>query len=188
MTDMEECWITTFTGKLFYPLRPRVEDVDIRDIAHALSNICRFTGHCPKFYSVAQHSVIVSRCVSKENALWGLLHDASEAYISDIARPVKHDPRLSIYTAFELSIMAVVAEKYGLDVHEPQEVKEVDAMVLRNEAKCFGMLTCEWKHYDLPDLDIGILPMEPELAEELFKDRFLELYFGVWSHGAADIQ
>src|SRR6266496_3875421 len=80
------------SGKWFNVFNPKPEDVDIRDIAHALSNQCRFTGHTKEFYSVAQHSVLVSTFCAPEDAAWGLLHDASEAYLSDIASPVKKHP------------------------------------------------------------------------------------------------
>lgn len=75
--SMRSDWIATFTGGVFFPLAPRVEDVRISDIAHALSMLCRFAGHTRGFYSVAQHSVLVSRLCSQQDALWGLLHDAS---------------------------------------------------------------------------------------------------------------
>ncbi|MFG0247924.1 MAG: phosphohydrolase, partial [Phycisphaeraceae bacterium JB051] len=77
-------WIQTYTGKAFYPLREDPGIIDIRDIAHALSLQCRFNGHCSDFYSVAQHSVHVSEVVPQAFALWGLLHDAAEAYMSDL--------------------------------------------------------------------------------------------------------
>ena len=81
--------ILTYTGKWFYPLEPKSEDVDIRDISHALSLICRFTGHVIFPYSVAQHSIAVSRLCPKSIAIYGLLHDAAEAYITDVAHPIK---------------------------------------------------------------------------------------------------
>ena len=89
--------MVTYTGKEFYPLDPNPADIDIKDIAHALSNCCRFAGHIKSFYSVAQHSVIVSELCEPENALAGLLHDASEAYLSDIARPVKYTEQMEGY-------------------------------------------------------------------------------------------
>lgn len=87
-------WIRTFTGKRFYPLKPTIEDIDILDIAHALSNQCRFSGHSKWHYSVGQHSVYVSQVVrslggSPTDIMWGLLHDASEAYLVDLPTPVK---------------------------------------------------------------------------------------------------
>src|SRR4051812_6540197 len=85
-------WMQTISGKAFFPLDPRPADVDIQDIAHALAFQCRFGGHVKEFYSVAEHSVRVSLICAHEDAKWGLLHDATEAYLSDIVRPVKRDP------------------------------------------------------------------------------------------------
>ena len=73
-------WLQTYTGKKFYPFDPREEEVDILDIAHALSQLCRFGGHTKEFYSVAEHCVLVSMCCPSEVKLLGLLHDAAEAY------------------------------------------------------------------------------------------------------------
>ena len=77
-------WMQTYTGERFWPLDPRIEDIHIRDISMALGKLCRYGGHTIFFYSVAEHSVLVSEYVPEEYALWGLLHDASEAYLSDI--------------------------------------------------------------------------------------------------------
>src|SRR5262245_13325006 len=87
----DQTWIQTFTGKMFYPLDPRVDDIDIHDIAHHLAMKCRFTGACNKFYSVAQHCVIGSRFIGAQFKLWFLLHDAPEAYLFDAARPIKRE-------------------------------------------------------------------------------------------------
>ena len=83
----DERWIQTYTGKKFFPMNPKTEDLDIIDIAHALSMKCRFVGHTKQFYSVAQHSVIVSWNCS--NPHLGLLHDAAEAYLPDVPAPIK---------------------------------------------------------------------------------------------------
>ncbi len=93
----------TFSRTMFYPLDPHPEDVHIVDIAHALANICRFGGHAKRFYSVAQHSVLVSRIVEPEDALHGLMHDAAEAYVGDVVRPIKHMPGMAAYHAAEQS-------------------------------------------------------------------------------------
>lgn len=82
-------WILTFSGERFYPFSPAPEEVKTKDIAHALANICRFNGHTRGFYSVAAHSVHVSRLVPPEFALEALLHDAAEAYVGDMVRPLK---------------------------------------------------------------------------------------------------
>ena len=81
-------WIHTFTGRHFYPLNPNADDVDIEDIAHALANTCRFNGHVSTFYSVAQHCVLASQ-YCESDPLWALMHDAAEAYLPDVAAPVK---------------------------------------------------------------------------------------------------
>ena len=134
-------FIQTYSGIEFYPLDPRIEEVKLLDIAHALSNICRFTGHCNEFYSVAQHSVLVSQYVSEENALWGLLHDASEAYICDIARPVKKSLEMKPYKEIEKRLMNVIAKTFNLSEDEPKEVKEIDTKMLRTEARDLGLIT-----------------------------------------------
>ncbi len=82
-------WIQTAHGTKFFPLDPRPEEVDVRDVAHALSNVCRFAGHARWHYSVAQHSVLASRYAPPGSGLPALLHDAAEAYMGDIARPWK---------------------------------------------------------------------------------------------------
>jgi hypothetical protein len=93
-------WIQTYTGRKFYPLTPRAADVCLEDIAHALANTCRFSGHCRQFYSVAQHSLLVVRAVrefpgvtpddANRIAPAALMHDAAEAYLVDMPRPIKH--------------------------------------------------------------------------------------------------
>lgn len=128
-------YIRTFSGVAFFPLDPRPEEVFIEDIAHALMNLCRFTGHVKKFYSVGDHSIRASHYASKENALWALLHDASEAYISDLSRSVKHDPRYQPYREDERRLMLVIAERFGLVWPEPEEVHEVDSRLLFTEKR-----------------------------------------------------
>jgi hypothetical protein len=82
-------WMQTYTGRQFWPIDPRADEIDIVDIAHALSQQCRFAGHCKSFYSVATHSWHTSNVCNSENALWGLLHDAAEAYLVDLPTPIK---------------------------------------------------------------------------------------------------
>src|ERR1039457_118422 len=90
--DSFDGFIGTFSGLRFWPLDPNPEKILIDDIAHALAHQCRFGGHASRFYSVAEHSVHVSRLCPPEDALWGLLHDASEAYLVDLPRPLKQLP------------------------------------------------------------------------------------------------
>src|SRR4051794_15527189 len=90
-------WITTFSRRQFWPLDPHSDEIHIEDIAHSLSQQCRFGGHSRSFYSVAQHSCLVSALCKANDALWGLLHDASEAYLGDIPRPLKSLPEFEFY-------------------------------------------------------------------------------------------
>lgn len=127
-------WIQTYTGRRFYPLDPKVEDIDLADIAHALGNLCRFGGHGGRFYSVAQHSIGVAGIVPKHLALWGLMHDAAEAYLCDIPSPIKKDSRFEEYRKAEQRIMAKVCEKFGMDPYEPPYVKEADIKMFAIES------------------------------------------------------
>jgi hypothetical protein len=134
-------WIQTASGGRFYPLRPRVEDVKVEDIAAALSRNCRFTGHCIKHYSVGEHSLLVCDILhywehrDPETILWGLLHDASEAYVSDIARPLKQQPEFAFYRDMEKQIMDTVCKKFDMSPDEPKIVKAADTLALAIEAK-----------------------------------------------------
>jgi len=119
-------WIQTYTGRIFYPFDPKPEDIDIEDIAHALSFTCRFGGHSKQYYSVAQHCVHVSMHSSKEHALWGLLHDADETYLTDVPKPIK--PGLVGFKAIQESILKAVAERFDLCWPMPAEVKAVDCL------------------------------------------------------------
>jgi uncharacterized protein len=131
---MSRSRIQTYTGRSIDPMDPSPDDIAIEDIAHALSMTCRYTGHTKQFYSVAEHSLLVSRAVPPQFKLWGLLHDASEAYICDIARPVKRDPRMAPYLDIEANLMRVIAQRFGLPERMPDEVKIADTRMLSTEA------------------------------------------------------
>lgn len=128
---MRSC-ITTYTGVSFDPVHPRAEDIRIEDIAHALSLICRGNGHVKTFFSVGQHCIhcaeeAIARGHSPRVALACLLHDASEAYMSDVPRPFK--PYLAEYRGFEDALMAVVYEKYlgePLTAEEMAQLQKID--------------------------------------------------------------
>ena len=132
-------YITTVTGKHFYPLNPNPQDIDIEDIAHALSLICRANGHFKYFYSVAQHCIAcaeeaVERGCSVEVILGCLLHDASEAYLCDVTRPVKkHIPQ---YLRAEEKLQAVIWKRFiGRDLTdtEQNQIFEIDDHILSQE-------------------------------------------------------
>lgn len=170
--------IATYTGGSIAPLSPDPADIDIRDIAHALANQCRFTGHTRTFYSVAQHSVAVSELCSYRLALWGLLHDATEAYLADIARPIKRYAGEfgAAYTAVEDGLMAAIIERFGLEnvLPMPDDVKEADNIMLANEIRTLcaeSPLYDGWETYpDVPPMLLA--PYMPSAAEELFLKRY----------------
>ena len=124
--------ITTFTGKRIDPLHPAAEDIDIRDIAHGLSLLCRGNGQVTHFYSVAQHSLAcqkeaAARGYSKRVQLACLLHDASEAYLSDVTRPVKQ--KMQPYLEAEKELQGVIWNKFfssPLTEEELGKVKQID--------------------------------------------------------------
>lgn len=169
-------WLQTFTGKAFWPLDPRPEDVDIRDIAHGLSMMCRYNGHCTKFYSVAEHSIILSHCVQPRFAFWALLHDAAEAYCSDIPKPLKRF--LPDFMAIEAKIMRAVCQHFGLPEQEPAEVKDRDYAILADEKA--QVMTPEapgtpgWGELP-PPLGVKIEGLYPDEAEARFLKRYGEI-------------
>ncbi len=171
-------YISTYTGTLFYPLSPIVEDIHIEDIAHALGMICRFNGHVSIFYSVAEHSVHVSRIVPKGYELAALLHDASEAYISDLSRPMKRAPGFSMYSEFERNLMDAVWERFSpTRPYDCPEVKRADNIMLGVEARAL-MPVAEWVD-DLPTLNNYKLELwSPQEAKINFLSRFMELTSG----------
>lgn len=133
--------MTTFTGRHFDPMQIRTEDICIEDIAHALSLMCRGGGHLKYFYSVAQHSLncaaeAKARGWSERLQLACLLHDASEAYLSDIIRPVKAN--LTGYLEIENCIMEKILEKFNLSdltEKEHRKWKQIDDEILYYELK-----------------------------------------------------
>ena len=171
----------TFSGKMFRYLKPDPEDVCIEDIAHGLSQLNRFVGQTTKPYSVAQHSVLVSQTCPKEFALYGLLHDATEAYTNDVCRVLKLSPGMGIYKWYENLAMLAVCKKFGLPEKEPAEVKTADLVLLLTEKRDLFKYDCLWavNKYDgtshLVPLKKKIRPWTAEEAEEKFLDRFTQL-------------
>lgn len=126
-------WMQTVSGRAFWPLDPQPEDIDIGDIAHALSMCCRFAGHSMAFYSVAEHSYHVSTQVSEEHALQALLHDATEAYIGDMVRPLKQ--MIPQYREIESDIWAAIALRFGVPFVLHPSIKAADNAVLLAEKR-----------------------------------------------------
>ncbi len=167
-------WIQTFSGRQFFPLRPLLSSIHIEDIAHALSNICRFTGHCREFYSVAQHSVLCSRELPNPLRLWGLLHDASEAYLCDLAKPIKD--LLPSYRELESRLMKAIAERYGLGWPMPAMVHEVDmSMLLTERRDLLAESPAAWDIPGIPYDDVFVLPWKPHEAKRIFLQTYKEV-------------
>lgn len=187
-------------GHYFDYLRGHVERLDIESIAHALSHICRFTGHCIDFYSVAQHCVLMSYAVPPQHALWALMHEAGEPLCGDMNKPLKL--LLDQFDRMEGTIERAVLRKFGLDPNaKPKTIKPADLAMLLTERRDLMPkkqavrwdergLACEWEPIPeavtdeawkgleqirpLPDM---IAPMESKVAKQAFLDRYLELAF-----------
>lgn len=126
-------WMMTATGRKFHPFDPRPDDIDIADIAHALARICRYGGHTERFYSVAEHSVHVSRIVAPELKLGALLHDAAEAYLGDIPRPIKYSAAMAGWREAEARLESVIGERFGIPFPMHPSVKKIDDRMIIDE-------------------------------------------------------
>jgi uncharacterized protein len=169
-------WIQTYSGKRFTPTAPIPGAIVIQDIAHSLSMQCRFTGHVERFYSVAQHSVMVSYICDMKDAKWGLLHDASEAYLIDVPRPLKRSGNFDAYLDYEKTMQKAVCQRFFLSEEEPESVKRADKILLATEARdLMGPLHPDW-HVDDKPLAFTIEPASPQEAKIMFMKRFCELF------------
>ncbi|WP_417693752.1 phosphohydrolase [Pseudomonas sp.] len=126
-------WILTHTGKRFDLFEPDADMIDPRDIAHSLAHLCRFNGYTREFYSVAQHSCLVADLVPAEHKLAALLHDATEAYLGDMTRPLKE--WMPYYRGFEDVIWGRVCEGFGLEIDLPASVRQADLIALATERR-----------------------------------------------------
>jgi len=168
-------WMQTTTGKRFFPLDPRASEVCIQDISHALSNIGRFNGHTRRFYSVAQHSVLVSRYMPDHLKLLGLLHDATEAYIGDMIRPLK------VYDEFfgdvEDGIWQAVKKHFGLEVSADDWaiLKHWDNKLCAAEKRDLHPQSEFWSGMPECDEVLTITPWSPTYAKGTFTRVFNEL-------------
>ncbi len=169
-------WIQTHSGLAFDLAHPSPEMVRIEDIAHALAHLCRFTGHARVFYSVAQHSILVSERCADEDALWGLLHDGSEAYIGDLAKPLKGLGEMTGYRELERRVGAAVSAHFGLASAMPESVRKADLGMLATEAQqLLGTPPRSWELGVEPYPDLGIEPLPPARAKQAFLERYAGL-------------
>ena len=188
---MSSSWIQTYTGVKFFPLDPNPQDVKIEDIAHALSNVCRFAGQCHSHYSVALHSVCVSKLLEEvygsdkvELCLLGLLHDAPEAYFGDIPRPVKHN--VPGFKEIEEALMDVIEKALmpGIDTEPlwPLVVYADNANLATEGTALFQGVTENWTDNILARVpeNVRMSPQkirltQPNDAKLLFTSRFFIL-------------
>lgn len=164
-------WIQTASGLIVDLVDPDPKTLVIEDIAHALSNICRYTGHTGEFYSVAQHSVLASLHISDAKfALAALMHDASEAYLGDVSRPLKRIVGKA-YADLEDRLSRILAQKFRYDYPYPEAVEQVDHDLLETEfATVMGGKQFTHKLGALLDIPIGYLT--PKEAEAAFLGRY----------------
>ncbi|CUV65201.1 conserved hypothetical protein [Sulfurovum sp. enrichment culture clone C5] len=177
MREQSSFIITSSLKKFYFDDDIHDNIIDIRDIAHALSNICRFGGHIERFYSVAEHSVLVSKLVPKEHALAGLLHDATEAYMGDVVSPLKY--LLDDYKYYENKLSTAIEKKFSVDLKNPI-IKKADLTALYIEAASLYTENTVIEHFGLEDYKSDkrleeIHPMPPIAGYQLFLKRFEEL-------------
>jgi len=174
-------WSTAFSGKRFHPLNLQPDEVNIADIAHALANLCRFGGHCEPFYSVAEHSLHLSKIVPPDMALQALVHDAAEAYsgFGDVLPPAKEAAPL--VREIEHAITKVVAERFDLGWPFPAHICQMDKALAKAEAAVLmPASTREWfegrELVEIPKVRIKCWP--PRDAEAAFLARWWRLREG----------
>lgn len=159
-------WIQTYTGRQFWPLDARPDEIDIRDIAHALSMQCRYTGHCIRFYSVAEHCVLLALMAPRHLRKITLHHDSPEAYLTDVAKPVK--PELHGYEAIENRLFGVIAFAFNFPAVIPQIVKDMDRRALLDERdQNMASPPADWSIAG-PNLGITLQFWKPRQAEHAF--------------------
>jgi 5'-nucleotidase len=174
-------FLQTVSGRRVNPFDPDPSQLDIGDIARALGNLCRFGGHSRGFYSVAQHSVIVSELVEErggdvEDVFAALMHDASEAYLGDMPHPIKHrSPLGAAFKAAEAHLEQAIRERYGIKADVP-EIKRADRALLATERRVFSTENWHWPELDgVEPLDLDLRAWPPDEAAEAFARRYAEL-------------
>ena len=161
-------WIQTYTGKQFFPLDPQFNDIALIDIAAALSKLTRYSGHCLQFYSVAEHSVLMARSLLARGVMIevvraALLHDASEAYLVDVPRPIKGE--LGPYRAIEDGLMHVIAVRFGFDWPLHPAVKHADDAILADElAQNMAAPPVPWRQITTAPLGVVLQCWSPNRA------------------------
>lgn len=172
-TPMNSHCMQTHTGRVVDLTRFSEDDIVIEDIAHALSQIIRFTGHAKAPYTVAQHSLIVAELVPPEHRLWALVHDASEAYLGDVSSPLKS--LLPDYREIEDRFQRIIAGRFGLPWPIPEAVKHADRVALMVEKRDLLLTQHDWPGQFEPDTAFVIEQiMQPWDAEVALRDAIRE--------------
>lgn len=161
-------YISTFKGNRFYPAEPRIDGVDIEDIAHGLAYQCRFNGQTSAFYSVAQHSLMVADLVPSALRRAALLHDAAEAYLGDMVKPLK--ALVPDFGHIEAGVTHLIAEAFGVDFGDYGTIKYADLVALATEKRDLMPNSTEpWSYLDgIAPLGALIVPMGPQQAKDAF--------------------
>lgn len=175
-------WIQTYTGRVaFTVFEPKAEQIAIEDISHALALTCRFGGHSMIHYSVAQHSVLMASIAPEEYRLEALMHDAAEAYLGDMVRPLKL--RMPEFVAAERLVEDAIIERFGLRLREPEcarVIKELDlSMLVAEQRQVMSKLPMPWSSLEgVQPAAVTIQEMTWREADALFWDSFWDLFSG----------
>lgn len=174
----EDCWIGLLSGAQMNYNYPEKSDVTLDDLASALSNICRFSGHLPAFYSVAQHLVNTSRIVDPRFAFDALMHDTAEAFTNDLPTPLKW--AFPVFKELEERIECAMANKFGFNYPYDDAVKQADTEMLILEKLYVKKDDQVWPHYERIKVDhllglVDLKPWQPCRAKREFLERHEEL-------------
>lgn len=183
-THNYEHWIETYLGHPIDPLNPEPKRICVQDIIHALSNQCRFSGHTRSFYSVGQHSVLVSILLQQwgmniRTQVRGLFHDASEAYLVDMPTPIKR--QMPTYRQAEAPLQEMIEKTLFWDFipatqEEIESIKQADLALLATEARDLMRDPKDWKVLQgVAPMPERILPLLPPQAKEYFQFRYEDL-------------
>jgi 5'-deoxynucleotidase YfbR-like HD superfamily hydrolase len=174
-------YLQTVSGRWVNPFDPDPDQLDLGDIARALANQCRFGGHCRTFYSIAQHSVIVSQLVEErggdaEDAFAALMHDAAEAYLGDMPHPIKHrSPLGAAFREAEHHLEQAIRDRFAIRADVP-EIKPADRALLATERRAFSAETWHWPELEgVEPLDLELTAWPPDEAARAFAARYAEL-------------
>ena len=179
-------WCATYTGKKFDYKNLNRDNICIEDIAHALSQICRFGGHCNRFYSVAEHSVLLCRFFERQDkdelAKYALLHDAAEAYVGDMVYPLRCVMPME-HKKLETTILNLIMSKYGVSfsgdaASAVEEINMADKRLTQAEARELNSRwnVDEWHPQGLHPLSVNIKCWGPFQAKDRFLEAFKQLF------------